>query len=123
MIPPSNIKKKPGNVDCKFKNQRKVIGIIFIFYVIVLNISDLYLKWDIFNKNMTAAISNRTIITEDPITNEANDLKNFTNTHLIELSDKFIINVPDCNYNCCITAYLLILHIFFFSYTKKIFLI
>ncbi|VVC34548.1 Nucleic acid-binding, OB-fold [Cinara cedri] len=61
----------------------------------VLSISDLYLKWDIFKKNMTAAISNRTIITEDPSTNEANDLKNYAITHLIGLSDKFTINIPD----------------------------
>jgi len=29
---------------------------------------------------MTAVVSNKTIITEDPITNEANDLKNYANT-------------------------------------------
>jgi len=47
---------------------------------------------------MTAVVSNKTIITEDPITNEANDLKNYANTHLTGLSTKLNINIPNCNY-------------------------
>jgi len=46
---------------------------------------------------MTAVVSNKTIITEDPITNEANDLKNYANTHLTGLSTKLNINIPNCN--------------------------
>lgn len=46
---------------------------------------------------MTAVVSNKTIITEDPITNEANDLKNYANTHLTGLSTILNINIPNCN--------------------------
>jgi len=46
---------------------------------------------------MTAVVSNKTIITEDPITNESNDLKIYANTHLTGLSTKLNINIPNCN--------------------------
>lgn len=68
-----------------------------ICYVIVLALSDLYLEWNIFKKNMTAVVSNRTIITEDPLTNEAKDLTNFADTHFTGLSNKFNINIPNRN--------------------------
>jgi len=46
---------------------------------------------------MTAVVSNKTIVTEDPFTNEANDLKNYASTHLTGLSTKLNINIPNCN--------------------------
>lgn len=46
---------------------------------------------------MTAVVSNRTIITENPITKEANDLKVYANSHLTGLSTKININIPNCN--------------------------
>jgi len=46
---------------------------------------------------MTAVVSNKTIVTEDPFTNEANDLKNYANTHLTGLSTKLNVNIPNCN--------------------------
>jgi len=46
---------------------------------------------------MTAVVSNKTIITEDPITEEANDLKIYTNSHSIGLFTKININIPNCN--------------------------
>lgn len=48
---------------------------------------------------MTAVISNKTIITEDPNTNEATDLKNYSNTYVHSgLSNKLHINIPKCNW-------------------------
>lgn len=44
---------------------------------------------------MAAVVSNRTIITEDPITKEANDLKNYAITHLNGLSNKQNIHIPN----------------------------
>lgn len=64
---------------------------------LVLAFSDLYLKWNNFKNIMTAVVSNKTIITVDPIMNEANYLKNYANTYLIGLSNKLNINVPNCN--------------------------
>ncbi|XP_029343746.1 meiosis-specific with OB domain-containing protein [Acyrthosiphon pisum] len=61
----------------------------------ILSFSNLYLEWNVFKKSMTAVVSNKTIITEDPITNEANDLKNYANTHLTGLSTKLNINIPN----------------------------
>jgi len=58
---------------------------------------------------MAAVVSSKTIITEDPITNEANDLKKYANTHLTGLSTKLNINIPNCN------AYLLT-YIYDYSY-------
>lgn len=57
--------------------------------------SDLYLEWDNFEKNMAAVVSNRTVITEDPVTSEANDLKNYAIKHLNGLSNKINILVPN----------------------------
>ncbi|XP_060856651.1 protein hold'em-like [Metopolophium dirhodum] len=61
----------------------------------ILSFSNLFLKWNVFKRSMTAVVSNKTIITEDSITNEANDLKNYANTHLTGLSTKLNINIPD----------------------------
>lgn len=66
-------------------------------YVLVLALEDLYLEWNIFKNSMSALISNKTIITEDPITNEAIDLKNYAITYIIGLTNKFNINIPNCN--------------------------
>jgi len=49
---------------------------------------------------MTAVVSNRTIITENPITKEANDLKVYANSHSTGLSTKIYINIPNCNLYC-----------------------
>lgn len=67
------------------------------FTFLVLAFSDLYLEWNMFKKNMTAVVSSRTIITEDPIMNEANNLKIYANTYLIGLSNQLNINIPNCN--------------------------
>lgn len=61
-------------------------------------ISDLYLEWNIFKKNVNGVVTNKTIITEDPIINEAYGLKNYAKTYLIGLSNKININIPNCNY-------------------------
>jgi len=62
-----------------------------------LAFSNLYLEWNSFKKNMTAIISNKTIITENPNTIEATDLKNYSNTFMTGLSNKFNFNIPNCN--------------------------
>lgn len=55
---------------------------------------------------MTAVVSNRTIITENPITKEANDLKVYANLHLTGLSTKININIPNCNLYYLLFIYL-----------------
>ncbi|KAF0748429.1 meiosis-specific with OB domain-containing protein, partial [Aphis craccivora] len=61
----------------------------------ILAFSNLYLEWNIFKRSMTAVVSNRTIITENPITKEANDLKVYANSHSTGLSTKININIPN----------------------------
>lgn len=70
-----------------------------ILCFIVLAFSDLYIEWKDFKNNMTAVVSSRTIITEDPISNEANDLKNYADRYLVGLSNKLNINIPNCNFS------------------------
>lgn len=65
-------------------------------FILVLAFSDLYLEWNIYKKNMLAVVSNKTIITENPITNEANNLKEYANSHLNGLSNKLNIKIPHC---------------------------
>lgn len=46
---------------------------------------------------MTAVVCSKTIITEDPISNESENLKDYANAYLTGLSNKLNINIPHRN--------------------------
>lgn len=80
-------------------------------------ISDLYLEWNIFKKNVNGVVTNKTIITEDPIINEAYDLKNYAKTYFMGLSNKMNINIPNCNYLIfCLIVYFITQTNIFYNY-------
>jgi len=64
---------------------------------LVLAFSDLCLEWNTYKRNMTAVVCSKTIITEDPISNESENLKDYANSYLTGLSNKLNINIPHRN--------------------------
>lgn len=84
-------------------------------------LADVCLEWNIYRKSVTAVVSNKTIITEDPDTNEANDLKNVEYTHSTEQINTInTIDLPNCKLYCYLSFLTQNFKFIIFSYLDNI---
>lgn len=70
-------------------------------YFAVLFLADILLDWSVYKKEMTGTVTARSIITEDPTINDAQELRKYARTAPIQavaILDHLANNIPDRKY-------------------------